>query len=140
MCDDDGMTPTLPEILTAACDVCALGLGQVLGKSRHPKLVEARRLYAFAARKHTHHSYPEIARAAGGRSHASVHDQCQRFAELIIDCGDTNAISLLAKCEARIQHLIERRTPPCPSTQPVRAHHLPETQPEATVSGGALTA
>lgn len=28
----------------------------------------------------------------------------------------------------------------CPSTQPVRAHHLPETKPAATMSGAALTA
>lgn len=69
----------LGEVLDAACAVSGVEVSEVLGPSRHRRVVLARSLAARLARDVTNHSYPEIAKALNRRNHSTIVTACQRF-------------------------------------------------------------
>lgn len=71
------------EVLEAVCEVVRVEASEVLGPSRHRRIVLARSLAARAARDLTTHSFPEIARALNRRNHSTIVTACQRIGEQI---------------------------------------------------------
>lgn len=74
------MPVRIETVIDECCRVCGCSRSDVLGSGRHSKTVLARALIAYAARRSTSMSYPEIARALGRPYHSTVHTAEQRFA------------------------------------------------------------
>ncbi len=68
----------LAEIVDAVCSVVGVTHDDILGTSRHQRIVVARGLVVHVARAVTSHSYPEIARAIGRSNHSTAITACQR--------------------------------------------------------------
>lgn len=75
----------VPQILDAACARVGVTTADVLGKSRHKRIVLARSVTAHLARQLTTQSFPEIARALGRSNHSTVIAACQRVEQQIAD-------------------------------------------------------
>lgn len=71
------------------CITTALGVSvpEMLGKSRHARVVTARSLTAYLSRRLTSRSFPEIAQAMGRPNHSTVVTACKRVEKKIAD-GD----------------------------------------------------
>ncbi|MGP1310710.1 MAG: DnaA ATPase domain-containing protein, partial [Phycisphaerales bacterium] len=68
------------EITDAICDSLDVSKAEVLGNGRHKRVVLARSLAAFLARRLTTRSFPEIAKDLRRPSHSSVVTACKRLA------------------------------------------------------------
>lgn len=79
---DDG-PPRRPVRVQRIAEVVAgelrVELGELLGGSRHQRVVLARSLAAYLARRLTSQSFPEIARALGRPNHSTIVTACQRI-------------------------------------------------------------
>lgn len=86
-----GHRVTLDHVIRSACDEVGTGFpmpppvtfGDVCGRGRHPLVVATREAIVYAARQLTLSSYPEIARAMGGRNHSTVITEHHRILERI---------------------------------------------------------
>ena len=85
MASERSRTPRRPirvsEVLDAVCEVVRVEASDVLGPSRHRRIVLARSLAACVARDLTNQSFPEIARALNRRNHSTIVTACQRIRE-----------------------------------------------------------
>lgn len=71
--------PTFEELVAAVERVCGFHHGRLIGAGRHAQLVTARGLLFSLAHRYAAMSWPEIAAAAGKRSHSGVLETAQRF-------------------------------------------------------------
>jgi chromosomal replication initiator protein len=69
----------IQEICDCVCRTLGVQLDEVLGRSKHARVVLARTLCAYLARQMTTMSFPEIARALGRSNHSTVVTASQRF-------------------------------------------------------------
>ena len=74
------MSPASDACLAAVADSFATTRKAILGTCRVPALVEARHAAFWLMRKRVKLSFPEIARALGGRHHTTVMYGCDRIA------------------------------------------------------------
>ncbi|MFO0874476.1 MAG: helix-turn-helix domain-containing protein [Phycisphaerales bacterium] len=70
-------------IVAAVCAVLGIERSELLGHSRHRKVVLGRMLVARVCRELTTMSFPEIARVLGRRNHSTVHCAHQRICKLL---------------------------------------------------------
>lgn len=70
---------SLPAIIEAVCAQLQISRGDLLGASRHRRLVAGRGVVAWLARSLTTMSYPEIAHLLGRRNHSTVHAAARRI-------------------------------------------------------------
>ena len=71
------------QIVSEISTRCGVPPEQVLGSSRHKRVVLARSLTAYLARQLTTLSYPEIARALGKTNHSTIHAAVKRITNRI---------------------------------------------------------
>ncbi|MEM7229220.1 MAG: DnaA/Hda family protein [Planctomycetota bacterium] len=92
---DASFEPTTPIrvslIIDCVCDWLGVARADLLGSSRHRRVVLARALVAYLSRELTSHSFPEIARALGRSYHSTVHTADQRLRRQIAE-QDTVAL------------------------------------------------
>ncbi len=78
-----GRPVRIGEIVQAVCTVLGVEREDLLGASRHRRIVCARGLTSHLAREMTTLSFPEIARALGRSSHSTIHAAATRFAAML---------------------------------------------------------
>ena len=66
-------------IIKSACERLGVEVSDVMGRSRHRRVVAARSIAALLARRHTTLSYPELAQKLGRPNHSSAVTACQRL-------------------------------------------------------------
>jgi chromosomal replication initiator protein len=80
---DASMEPATPVrvsvIIECVCDWLSVAKADLLGSSRHRRVVLGRALVAYLSRELTSHSFPEIARSLGRSYHSTVHTADQRL-------------------------------------------------------------
>jgi chromosomal replication initiator protein len=95
-------------ILDVVCAEVGIEPHELLGRSRHARIMEARGLYAYCSREWTDHSYPEIARSIGRLYHSTIHAAERRArAGLRTDpslCRRVESIEHRLRVAARTQH------------------------------------
>lgn len=73
---DNGFRPRRPistdTVVAETCKALCVELGDFMGKGRHKRVVLARSITSYLARKLTTQSFPEIARAMGRPNHSTV--------------------------------------------------------------------
>ncbi len=88
-CERHGTRPRVPlRIETVIEEVCrrlVVDRAQLLGAGRHPRVVAARSLVSYLARRLTTLSYPEIAAALGRKHHSTVHTAVRRMTRQLHD-------------------------------------------------------
>jgi len=79
--------PTRPvridSIMQHVCAELRVDMGDMLGRSRHKRVVLARSMVALLAKRLTTMSYPEIARGMGRPNHSTIVTACKRMEGLI---------------------------------------------------------
>lgn len=80
---DTSMEPATPirisVIIDCVCNWLSVAKADLLGSSRHRRVVLGRALVAYLSRELTSHSFPEIARTLGRSYHSTVHTADQRL-------------------------------------------------------------
>ena len=78
-------SPTVRALVHHASQIGGVPEADILGKRRAKKLVTQRKAIVWVAKRATHHSYPMIGRALGGRDHSTIihsersaEDMCER--------------------------------------------------------------
>ncbi len=71
------------DILQGCCDVLSVEMSELLGPSRHRRVVIARSLAAMLSRDLTTHSYPEIAKLMHRPNHSTIITACKRIKDQI---------------------------------------------------------
>jgi chromosomal replication initiator protein len=116
---DHDWRPRSPiRIATVIDTVCArLGISRVdlMGSSRHRRVVLGRALVAYLSRDMTTHSYPEIARALGRSYHSTIHTAEQRLKRQIAGketctLGDGAQPMLISELAEQVRHEIARNS------------------------------
>ncbi len=116
---DHGWKPPTPVRLGTVIDVTCRQLGisraDLMGSSRHRRIVLSRGLVAYLCREMTTHSYPEIARALGRSYHSTIHTAEQRLRrqlneDKIVDPGKSQEPVALKELADRLRHEITRVT------------------------------
>ena len=96
----------------AECVADALGvtMPEMLGKSRHKRVVVARSIAAHLSRKLTSRSFPEIAQAMGRPNHSTVVTACKRVEQKIAAAEPCDAdIDVVAETWGELADEMERR-------------------------------
>ncbi len=70
--------PTVDRIVRACADYFSIAPGVVAGNSKLRVATTARSIAMYLIRRHSHMSFPDIARAIGGHNHSTVIGACQR--------------------------------------------------------------
>lgn len=88
-----GRPARIGEIIDACCAATGVSREDLMGASRHRRVVAARGLIAHLAREMTTMSFPEIALALGRPTHSTVHAAAARFRAAIesgasVSCAD----------------------------------------------------
>ncbi|MBT8485101.1 MAG: AAA family ATPase [Phycisphaerae bacterium] len=116
---EHGWQPPTPVRIGTVIDVIterlALARGELMGSSRHRRVVLGRALVAYLGREMTTHSYPEIARALGRTYHSTIHTAEQRLRrqmaeELHVQVGETPGLIPLPELVDQLRHHIARTT------------------------------
>lgn len=68
------------DVLRVVCEVCGVSGSEFMGRGRSGPVMLARAVYAAACREYTTASWPEIAAAAGQRSHSACLWAARRYA------------------------------------------------------------
>lgn len=100
-------------IIDAVCARLCVERGDLLGKTRHHRVVIARGLISYLARELTTLSFPEIGRALGRRNHSTVLTAGRRVGDQIernerIDLEDGGEPVPLRELADRLRHDIRR--------------------------------
>ncbi len=103
------------QIAERVCETLSVDLSDLLGRSRHKRVVLARSMSAHLARKMTNMSFPEIARGLGRPNHSTVVTACKRVEEQIrsgamCDAGPDLASVSVADLAERIARDVQRGT------------------------------
>jgi len=102
------------DIADAVCESLEVSKAEVLGAGRHKRVVLARSMIAFLARRLTTRSFPEIAKDLRRPSHSSVVTACKRLAAQIernehADAGDRLGAMPLATLVERLTDAVHDR-------------------------------
>lgn len=101
-------------IAEVVCRALHVDMSEVLGNGRHKRVVLARSISAWLARKLTAHSFPEIAKSLHRPSHSTIVTQCQKVQRQIdadepVDAGlEFDGVRLADFCE-RLRNEVLRR-------------------------------
>jgi chromosomal replication initiation ATPase DnaA len=95
---------TVGEVLGAVISIRNVDIGDLVGRSRHISLVEAREMATGLCRELTYASYPELAGHLGRRHHSTFVDQAKRWrgrwSEASRDAAREEVISWINNCRA----------------------------------------
>ncbi|MDY7110640.1 MAG: DnaA/Hda family protein, partial [Planctomycetota bacterium] len=117
--NDHGWHPPTPVRIGAVIDVICRRLGisrsDLMGSSRHRRIVLGRALVAFLGREMTSHSYPEIARALGRSYHSTIHTAEQRLRRQMeagetVEPADNESNLAVRELVDQLRHEITRTT------------------------------
>ena len=112
-------TPGRPLRISTIVDVvcCRLGVerSELLGSTRHRRVVLARGIVSFLARDLTTMSYPEIGRALGRKNHSTVLTASRRLSDQIkagnkTNLQDSDDSILLRELVDQLRHEIRRQS------------------------------
>lgn len=119
----DGSSPRIrrPVRVAVIADIVCRSLGvdveDIRRRKRHRRVVLARSLVAYLARRLTTQSYPEIAQAVGCGSHSTMIDGCERV-RVMIEKGEScdgealgSSVSARDLCD-RLQRMVLNTSPP----------------------------
>ncbi len=105
----ESLMPTRPvpvrEIIAECARRCQVTTEQVLGKSRHQRVVLARSLASYLARQLTTMSYPEIARSLAKKNHSTVLAAVKRVDKMVKD--DVRVNLSLQEGEVSVRYAID---------------------------------
>lgn len=73
----------VPLVASHVCRSLGVDLSDLMGRGRHKRVVLARSMVSYLARRLTSHSYPEIARALNRQNHSTIVTACQRMERAI---------------------------------------------------------
>jgi chromosomal replication initiator protein len=120
--NDQAWHPPTPVRIGAVIDVICRRVGisrnDLMGSSRHRRIVLGRALVAFLGREMTSHSYPEIARALGRSYHSTIHTAEQRLRRQMeagetVDLAENESTLPVRELVDQLRHEITRTTPRC---------------------------
>ena len=102
-------------IIDIVCRRTGIGRADLMGSSRHRRVVLGRALIAYMGRDMTTLSYPEIARALGRTFHSTVHTAEQRLRrqlveDPLVETGDACTSIHLRELVDQLRHEITRAT------------------------------
>jgi len=100
-------------IVDAVCERLGVDKSELLGSTRHKRVVMARGIISYLARDLTTMSYPEIGRAIGRRNHSTVLTAGRRIAAQIeanetIDLDGSDKPLLLRELVDQLRHAVRR--------------------------------
>jgi chromosomal replication initiator protein len=116
---DQGWHPPTPvrigALIDTICQRLVITRADLMGSSRHRRMVLGRALVAYLGREMTSHSYPEIARALGRAYHSTIHTAEQRLrrqmeAKETVDLGEGEVNLPLRELVDQLRHEITRAT------------------------------
>lgn len=116
---DHGLQPATPvrigTVIECVCERLGINQGDLMGSSRHRRVVLGRALVAYLARELTTQSYPEIAQALGRSYHSTVHTAAQRLTRQLgqderVDLGGPESTLDLKELVDELRHSILRAT------------------------------
>jgi chromosomal replication initiator protein len=116
---DHGWSPPVPvrigTVIDVVCDRICTSRTDLMGSSRHRKVVLGRALVAYLARDLTTHSYPEIARELGRSYHSTIHTAEQRLRrqmteQEVVDLCDASRPLPLRELVDQLRHEVHRQT------------------------------
>lgn len=122
---DHGWQPPVPvrigTVIDTVCRRTGIGRPDLMGTSRHRRVVLARALVAYLGRSLTTLSYPELARAIGRPYHSTVHTAEQRLRRQLaarehVQAGDAQEPIPLTELVDQLRHEISRATARKPSS------------------------
>ena len=102
-------------IIDLVCRRTAIGRADLMGSSRHRRVVLGRALIAYMGRDMTTLSYHEIARALGRTFHSTVHTAEQRLRrqlaeDPVVETGESGTSIRLRELVDQLRHEITRAT------------------------------
>ena len=105
----------LGTVLDVVCHQLGIARTDLMGSSRHRRVVLGRGLVAYLGREMTTHSYPEIARSLGRSYHSTIHTAEQRLRrqleeKQIVEPSDGGRPLPLRELVDRLRHEITRTT------------------------------
>ncbi len=116
---DHGWQPPVPvrigTVIDVVCRRVGIGRTDLMGTSRHRRVVLARALVAYLGRSLTTLSYPELARAIGRPYHSTVHTAEQRLCRQLVSkesvqAGDGQEPIALTELVDQLRHEVARAT------------------------------
>jgi chromosomal replication initiator protein len=116
---DRGWQPPTPvrmgTVIDVICHRLGVGRADLMGSSRHRRMVLGRALVAYLGREMTTHSYPEIARALGRSYHSTIHTAEQRLRRQMkenqmVEAGQAERQLPLRELVDQLRHEIRRAT------------------------------
>ena len=116
---DHGWQPPTPvrmgTVIDVICHRVGVGRADLMGSSRHRRMVLGRALVAYLGREMTTHSYPEIARALGRSYHSTIHTAEQRLRRQMkenqmVEGGQAERALPLRELVDQLRHEIRRAT------------------------------
>jgi chromosomal replication initiator protein len=101
-------------IIEVICERLGVIRSELMASGRHKRVVLARSLITYLAKKMTTHSFPEIAAAIGRRNHSTVHNANRRMCEQLeanvhVDLDGRDGSILLAELVNQLKQQIIRR-------------------------------
>lgn len=96
-----GPTISVDEINQEVCNYFGLRLHELIGPARQKKLITARHVGMYLARKLTDLSLPDIAARFGGRNHSTILHACRKIERDLSD--DTNLQNIISYLERSVQ-------------------------------------
>ena len=102
-------------LIDTICQRLGITRADLMGSSRHRRMVLGRALVAYLGREMTSHSYPEIARALGRSYHSTIHTAEQRLrrqmeAKETAQLGEGESNLPLRELVDQLRHEITRAT------------------------------
>jgi chromosomal replication initiator protein len=116
---DHGWQPPTPvrlgTVIEMICQRLAVSRADLMGSSRHRRVVLGRALVAYLGREMTTHSYPEIAAGLGRSYHSTIHTAEQRLRrqmaeEHMVDLGEAQHPMPLKELVDQLRHEIMKAT------------------------------
>lgn len=105
----------LDEIRDHVIAECGVEPSEFFGRGKHRRFVLARRLYAYLARQLTNAGYPEIAAAAGRKSHSMFVEGIAK-----VDLSDPQTAIAIGRVQAAIMAKRPSALPPSLDVQVMR--------------------
>ena len=88
---------TADDIIEAVCNVCAVRMSDIKGKSRHKKIVRPRHIAMYMVRSITNLSFPEIAKIFGDRDQSTIQHGVKKIQQSLPKDPNLQSTLLLIK-------------------------------------------
>ena len=85
------------DIIEAVCNVCAVRVSDIKGKSRHKKIVRPRHIAMYMVRTITNLSFPEIAKIFGDRDQSTIQHGVKKIQQTLSKDPNLQSTILLIK-------------------------------------------